>query len=732
MNSHRHACGHPLDASIRKVPWTELSHAYGPAREVPDLLRAMYAGDMDAWQDFWNFLMHQGTLYPATVAVIPILLEWLADPDAPQRAEVWSFLRAALSERPHNWGSHSYTEIYGANYGEVVQDVQAALQAGGAFYLERARNGEEVDRVGAYAVLGELPELLTDSLPLLSERVHSEESLEMQVAALETLGRLGRFTEGETREPLLGHLLSLLADEDAPLTLRTAAARMVAEIEATRLPDWTPDVLSALVWDSPPSFVESYAFYEWIDTLSERRYLLRVLLRKLLSHPEAEIRRAAIDTIQRLAEEWRTERAWAGETLTAQLRQDADPTVRLRLIERLGQLGMAGRRAVPQLLDLAEGPDSEVTLSAVVALLRLRWLESASLACPLLGKWPVERLAPLLWVLRDLEEVPSELTLPVLSLMRRVREEGLSAEAEEFGSPAYQRAELWATLVWLTADLRGYEAEIEAELIATLRATSHWQVLDPCAEQLGKRRVRVAIPALSAVKGIFNQAPHSYEAIYGALVQIGGQEALEALQRLGLPTLLPDFMPSVQAAYFRAVQALSGDGPAPGDSFELEMRRWQAEGHSEAGLLTLLDHVRGAGLGQWDMLEPLLPHLQVGTEAARQALPLLSQLAQDSAGQPLWYRLPIAAALLRLTGDAGELERVVGDFADWKPLPLSGVPDPVLSLESADLLLPHVLPRLAHDPHCQLSVRSADTVWQDERLQAWAQAKLTGAMTTLA
>ncbi|MET9874631.1 hypothetical protein ABZZ36_08405 [Actinacidiphila glaucinigra] len=64
-------------AGLDSVAWAELDHAYGPADDVPDLLRALAATDEEsadeAAQELWSSIVHQGTVYRATVPAVPFL-----------------------------------------------------------------------------------------------------------------------------------------------------------------------------------------------------------------------------------------------------------------------------------------------------------------------------------------------------------------------------------------------------------------------------------------------------------------------------------------------------------------------------------------------------------------------------------------------------------------------------------------------------------------------------------
>jgi hypothetical protein len=59
---------------LDRVPWADLTHAYGPATDVPALLRALADGTGSVDPLFGN-VWHQGTVYPATAPVVPFLVE---------------------------------------------------------------------------------------------------------------------------------------------------------------------------------------------------------------------------------------------------------------------------------------------------------------------------------------------------------------------------------------------------------------------------------------------------------------------------------------------------------------------------------------------------------------------------------------------------------------------------------------------------------------------------------
>ncbi|WP_188190373.1 hypothetical protein [Nonomuraea sp. SYSU D8015] len=86
------AADHDLFAGLDAVRWSRMRHAYGSARDVPDLLRGLADPDPavreQALDDMYGAVHHQGDVYPCTVAAIPFLLRIVERPGLPGRAEV--------------------------------------------------------------------------------------------------------------------------------------------------------------------------------------------------------------------------------------------------------------------------------------------------------------------------------------------------------------------------------------------------------------------------------------------------------------------------------------------------------------------------------------------------------------------------------------------------------------------------------------------------------------------
>ncbi|KAH7130937.1 hypothetical protein EDB81DRAFT_696071 [Dactylonectria macrodidyma] len=68
-------------AGLDSVSWSQLSHAYGPADDVPELLRQLQSDDpeiyMTAGDELVSTIYHQGSRYSSSIAAVPFLYSLL-------------------------------------------------------------------------------------------------------------------------------------------------------------------------------------------------------------------------------------------------------------------------------------------------------------------------------------------------------------------------------------------------------------------------------------------------------------------------------------------------------------------------------------------------------------------------------------------------------------------------------------------------------------------------------
>lgn len=81
--------------------WSSLADAYGPAVNIPRLLRQLESfppskPDAEPWYSLWSALCHQGDVYTASFAAVPHIIEALSA--APERAGFDYYLLPAAIE----------------------------------------------------------------------------------------------------------------------------------------------------------------------------------------------------------------------------------------------------------------------------------------------------------------------------------------------------------------------------------------------------------------------------------------------------------------------------------------------------------------------------------------------------------------------------------------------------------------------------------------------------------
>ncbi|KAG5795735.1 hypothetical protein H9Q69_005204 [Fusarium xylarioides] len=91
---------------IDSIDWPHLSHAYGPADDVPHILRELQSTNPDVYKtaldSCWSTIYHQGTRYSASVAAIPFLYALLDSPATKDR-EVILYLIVSLAIGNPDW-----------------------------------------------------------------------------------------------------------------------------------------------------------------------------------------------------------------------------------------------------------------------------------------------------------------------------------------------------------------------------------------------------------------------------------------------------------------------------------------------------------------------------------------------------------------------------------------------------------------------------------------------------
>lgn len=227
-------------AGIDEVDWASMEHAYGPADDVPALLRGLASADPSereaALDGMYGAVHHQGDVYACTLACIPFLFELVVDPLVPDRGGIVELLTSIggidIDEEDINEAEASDEDDAegAANYAMAA----AAVSAGAGVFFALMADEDPGVRVSAPLALATLHGSPARVLTLLCERLTLEPDDEVRLALVEAAGRVAL-----RHGPLAGRIadwLSRLAAEANPPGLRLAALAQLARCAPEALP----------------------------------------------------------------------------------------------------------------------------------------------------------------------------------------------------------------------------------------------------------------------------------------------------------------------------------------------------------------------------------------------------------------------------------------------------------------------------------------------------------------
>ncbi|NJC97773.1 MAG: hypothetical protein C3F07_00300 [Anaerolineales bacterium] len=118
--------------SLDSPRWSELSHAYGAASDIPELLRQLETmpssdGEKEPWFSIWSSLAHQGDVYSASFAAVPHVVRILAQ--APNRADFSYFQFPAWVEICRQKKSVPVPKALDSDYFSVLQQLPSSVSA---------------------------------------------------------------------------------------------------------------------------------------------------------------------------------------------------------------------------------------------------------------------------------------------------------------------------------------------------------------------------------------------------------------------------------------------------------------------------------------------------------------------------------------------------------------------------------------------------------------------------
>ncbi|MEU6708058.1 HEAT repeat domain-containing protein [Streptomyces wuyuanensis] len=230
-----------------EVDWASMGHAYGPADDVPELLRGLASADPAereaALDGMYTAVHHQGDVYDSTLACIPFLLELVASPDVQDRGAIVELLTSIggidLDDDELDPEDEEFEDA--ANYAMAA----AAVAAGADVFVGLLDDPDAGVRLAAPCALAMLHGDPARVLDLLRGRLGREQDTEVRLALVEAVGRIALRHEALRAESVTW-LTTLLAP-DRPPGLRLSALTQLARCAPGLLPDDVASTATALL-----------------------------------------------------------------------------------------------------------------------------------------------------------------------------------------------------------------------------------------------------------------------------------------------------------------------------------------------------------------------------------------------------------------------------------------------------------------------------------------------------
>jgi hypothetical protein len=242
-----------MDA-LDRIPWKDLTHAFGSAEDVPGLLRALKTADADeALSELFGNIWHQGTVYEATAYAVPFLIDLAADPATPDRIGILELL-ASIATGSSNLDVHgpmtAQTDFEEEKARELdwVSDARSAVARGFDTFLALTAEGGDVAYAAAH-VLAQLPERAPEVASRLRAMLASESRSNYRAGLLLLLGQTGDRSD----ETITGLCAALTESHFAQ---RSAAALSMVRLGLRPLPPSAREALieAYLAYDLPANF----------------------------------------------------------------------------------------------------------------------------------------------------------------------------------------------------------------------------------------------------------------------------------------------------------------------------------------------------------------------------------------------------------------------------------------------------------------------------------------------
>jgi HEAT repeat protein len=376
------------------IDWSSLSHAYGEASDVPDLIRGLVSADEETRDDIISALhgsiWHQGTVYEATAYAVPFLIELVESDSISGKVSILVLLNAIADGSSyldvHQHMDHFYTERNSQEFSDelareldFVRRAHNAVVEGTSVFLSLLSDENIETKMWTLYTLSTCVEQAVAIETALWERFVAEENSQVKASMLLCLRDLWRYQVNLSPSPFapsqtqLQRLVKVMRSTDESGVVRfTAALSLVGWVDAEarneafsqveQLADTSWEAFSSLPWGVMSGSIGAITWgFEHLPELRLRFQL------GLLQNPNSKIRMRAIFALGKLCKERRS-LALQVVPMLGELLSDSDSEVRWWVARTLREFGSAVQLVTESLLAALNDKDAKVRGEAVMAI----------------------------------------------------------------------------------------------------------------------------------------------------------------------------------------------------------------------------------------------------------------------------------------------------------------------------------------------------------------------------
>ncbi|WP_354697348.1 hypothetical protein DSM112329_02971 [Paraconexibacter sp. AEG42_29] len=226
---------------LDQIRWQDLTHAYGPARDVPASIRALASSDPavrdEARDDLYGSIGHQGTRYEASSYALPFLVELACEATVPDRPRILGLVaHLAVGLQEGDLLRTGLTRSDAVHEQETIEDgdewkidavavYDAAIKEAPRLVALAEEDDDPLVRMAALHTLGFLADAAAVTVPVLERLIaRRPEPAELAGALL----ALGLLASGNSATAIKAEVGDLCAHQDP--VVRYAALSAAARI----------------------------------------------------------------------------------------------------------------------------------------------------------------------------------------------------------------------------------------------------------------------------------------------------------------------------------------------------------------------------------------------------------------------------------------------------------------------------------------------------------------------